>query len=236
VEGEEEENVKAGFGASFITNYLCYVKENPARRADKSSGCLEDWNNWLSMGKDSVPLPFFFCEFALLLITYMTRFFTSEAITLSSRHILPEPVLDDKYDFTAMKSEEVESVSSENSRGERIKSKRSWKLILDKLTFSFFPYLLLTVLFLAVACFNDSSFSDLIACGYLVQTFYLVTKFRRLYTKNFNMLTKLRQYNTIVLTLYLLFQVPLLLCPGVSTDNLKFKEQIPDDVEGEVEG
>ena len=68
-----------------------------------------------------------------------------------------------------------------------------------------FPYLLLTFIFISLTNFNKSAFADMIACGFLMQTFYFVAFFRSLYTKNVRMLKTLRTYNYVVLAVWVVF-------------------------------
>lgn len=80
--------------------------------------------------------------------------------------------------------------------------------------FGKFPYVLLAIIFFSLTHFNNSGFSDLIACGFLMQTFYFVAFFRSLYTRNVQMLGTLRIYNYIVLAIWIIFQTPIFLCAG----------------------
>ena len=61
-------------------------------------------------------------------------------------------------------------------------------------------------MFICLSNFNNAGgFSDLIACGFLMQTFYYVAFFRSLYTQNVKMLSTLRTYNYIVLAVWVIF-------------------------------
>jgi hypothetical protein len=60
-------------------------------------------------------------------------------------------------------------------------------------------------MFIALTHFNESSFSDMIAVGYLIHAVDFVANFRSFYTKNAGMLKNLKMYNLAVLTLYMLF-------------------------------
>ena len=68
-----------------------------------------------------------------------------------------------------------------------------------------FPYFLIAVLFAALANFNQSSFSVLIAIGYLIRAIYFAANFRKLYTKNVEMIKPLRIYNFFVLSIFVIF-------------------------------
>ena len=71
----------------------------------------------------------------------------------------------------------------------------------------------MAVMFLSVVQFDGLSFSDLIDIGFLVQTFYFLAHIKSFYAKNVQMLTFLRIYNIVVLSILVLFQSPVFLCP-----------------------
>jgi len=119
--------------------------------------------------------------------------------------LLMEPYLGDKNDFTKLL----------DSKDEEEKSSFFVERAFDLFIFEFFPYFLLLSLLIAMTNFNESSFSDIIAVGYLINAIYFVSHFRSFYTKNAVMLSNLRTYNLTVLTLYMLFQLPVFLCQGV---------------------
>ena len=54
---------------------------------------MNDWNDWLEIGKKSISGSFFVSQYFLLMIAYLARRFTSEASegTVDVK-ILPEPV------------------------------------------------------------------------------------------------------------------------------------------------
>lgn len=68
-------------------------------------------------------------------------------------------------------------------------------------------------MFLSVVQFDGLSFSDFIDIGFLVQTFYFLAHIKSFYAKNVQMLTFLRVYNIVVLSILVLFQSPVFLCP-----------------------
>lgn len=123
-------------------------------------------------------------------------------------NLLSEPFLGDQNDFTKVL----------NSKDEEEKLPLFVEKAWDQFIFEFFPYFLLSSLLIALTHFNESSFSDMIAVGYLIHAIYFVAHFRSFYTKNAGMLRNLRAYNLAVLTLYMLFQMPVFLCPGVPQD------------------
>jgi len=79
--------------------------------------------------------------------------------------------------------------------------------------YSAFPYIFLSVMFLSVIQFDGMRFSDLIDIGFLIQCFYLLAHIKSFYAKNVEMLGFLRTYNFIVLTILVLYQSPIFLCP-----------------------
>ena len=85
--------------------------------------------------------------------------------------------------------------------------------MVDFIVFSAFPYIFLSVMFLSVVQFDGLSFSDLIDIGFLIQCFYLLAHIKSFFAKNVEMLTFLRIYNIVVLTILVLYQSPVFLCP-----------------------
>mmetsp|Transcript_18439 Transcript_18439/g.24761 ORF Transcript_18439/g.24761 Transcript_18439/m.24761 type:complete len:113 (+) Transcript_18439:791-1129(+) len=79
--------------------------------------------------------------------------------------------------------------------------------------FSSFPYIFLSVMFLSVVQFDGLSFSDLIDIGFLIQCFYLLAHIKSFFAKNVEMLGFLRLYNIVVLTVLVVYQSPVFLCP-----------------------
>ena len=84
---------------------------------------------------------------------------------------------------------------------------------MDYTLFSAFPYVLLSIIFFSVIHFDGISFADLIDLGFLLQCFYILASIKSFYAKNVKMLSFLRKYNLIVLTILVVFQAPIFLCP-----------------------
>ena len=224
----EEEPVRVTLIAtweSFVKDSLCYMEERPdaSNADDPHDTCLDDWNDWLSIGRGSIKPQFFLVQYVLLMVAYYTRYFTKNEVHNTGVKILPEPVSGDKHDFTEplMTCHEREQGADQDLPDDQhsiptyirkiysaLQKNHHWVL------FSKFPYLLLTFIFLSLTHFNNSGFSDLIACGFLMQTFYFVAFFRSLYTRNVRMLGTLRTYNYVVLAVWVVFQAPFFLCAG----------------------
>ena len=69
------------------------------------------------------------------------------------------------------------------------------------------------------ATYHESGMSDMLSAGYLFISMYYITNFRKLYTKNHQMLKFIRGYNFFMMFTVIIFQAPLFLCP--STESLK---------------
>lgn len=136
--------------------------------------------------------------------TYLTHYYASHDAEQAGVELLKEPVLGDANDFTRI----IDTRSEEDAKAPLI------EILWDSFTFTFWPYFLLATIFIALTQFN-SNFSDMVAVGYLIFAIYFVSHFRSFYTKNVNMLRSLRVYNMIVLALYMVFQAPVFLCPGI---------------------
>jgi len=140
---------------------------------------------------------------------YFARHFTSENSKVTDEvKILPEPVHGDAQDFT-MKwtTEGKEDATFAN------KFYYYTERLMCYTVFNLFPYVLLTVIFLSVICLDGLSFADLIDCGFLIQAFWLLAYIKSFYAKNYHILTFLRLYNLIVLSVLILFQAPFFICP-----------------------
>lgn len=122
----------------------------------------------------------------------------------SGIEVLEEPSKGDENDFCTLDTRDPAE-----SRLGRI------ELLCDSIIFEFFPYLLIGAMFVALTHFNGSSFADMIAVGYLIFVIYFVANFRTLFTKNLQLIQPLRQFNMLVLSLYLVFQAPAFPCPGI---------------------
>ena len=85
--------------------------------------------------------------------------------------------------------------------------------MMDYTFFKMFPYVLLSVIFLTVIRFDGISFCDMIDCGFLFACLYLLAYIKSFYAKNVTMLSSLRKYNLTVLTILVIFQAPIFLCP-----------------------
>ena len=64
------------------------------------------------------------------------------------------------------------------------------------------------------ATFNGHAISDLLSSIYLWFALKFIINIKKLFTKNSKILRPLRIYNRIVLTLILVYQMPLFLCPS----------------------
>jgi hypothetical protein len=152
---------------------LCYADELPGKM-----GCVTDWNNWLSVSHGGTDKKDFLFQFSLLLCCYYTKYFVTHDPADSEIDLLPEPTLGDKQDFTRF-------ADSNTDEG---KSATIIELVWDSFIFEFFPYFLVVAMFIALTHFNNSSFSDMIAVGYLIHAIYFVAHFRSFYTKNTSLL------------------------------------------------
>lgn len=80
--------------------------------------------------------------------------------------------------------------------------------------FNGFPYVFISYLMFFAATFHGSGMSDLLSTVYLFLAMYYIVNFRKLYTKNYEMLKFIRNYNLIVLLAVIIFQIPLFICPS----------------------
>jgi hypothetical protein len=64
------------------------------------------------------------------------------------------------------------------------------------------------------ATFNGHAMSDLLSCIYLWFALKFIINIKKLFSKNTKILKHLRTYNRIVLTLIIIYQMPLFLCPS----------------------
>ncbi len=62
---------------TFVGEKLCWVQEESEKFA-----CLNDWNRWLSIGRGSVEPRFFFWEFILVFVAYLTRAYINQELVL----------------------------------------------------------------------------------------------------------------------------------------------------------
>ena len=126
------------------------------------------------------------------MVAYYTRYFTKNEVHNTNVKILPEPISGDSNDFTEPlmnylgneQNEELENNDDQYSIPYH--ARKIYNALLKNnhwVLFSKFPYVFLTFIFISLSNFNNSGgFSDLIACGFLMQTFYYVAFFRSLYT------------------------------------------------------
>lgn len=199
---------------SFVRGRFCHLPEDIAEGAP--SQCVIDWNNWLQIGRTSISGSFFAAQYFLLLAAYFARHFTAgQGESLEGLKILPEPVYGDESDFTGAWSKGSSSSEQGEEERPRLADKISYytEKMVDYVAFSLFPYVLLSVIFLSVIRFDGVSFADLIDCGFLMQCFYLLAYIKSFYAKNVQMLSFLRGYNIIVLTILVVYQAPFFLCP-----------------------
>ena len=90
----------------FVNQKLCYMEERPEAKEEdyEHDTCLDDWNNWLSVGRKSIQPQFFLVQYFLLMFAYYTRYFTKNEVHNTQVKILPEPVSGDSNDFTEVMS------------------------------------------------------------------------------------------------------------------------------------
>ena len=94
---------------------------------------------------------------------------------------ISEPVFQDKNDFTRTLAEaNIKSGASSSSYTQEHKKTKSDHC--NSFMFSYFPYFLIGVVFLSVATFNGSDFTDLISIGYVMLVFYYIANFRAFYS------------------------------------------------------
>ena len=85
------------------------------------------------------------------------------------------------------------------------KNQSRFKLYLMNFLFQGFPYVIIAYMMIFAASFHGSGTSDLLSAGYLLISMYYIVNFRKLYTKNQEMLSSIRSYNHIVMLLIILF-------------------------------
>ena len=157
---------------------------------------------------------------------YARHFTKVKNESLEGLKILPEPVYGDEKDFTGVwrmpsqnNSDEHSSQNEAENGGESEKHSLTDRIayytekVMDYTLFSAFPYVLLSIIFFSVIHFDGISFADLIDLGFLLQCFYILASIKSFYAKNVKMLSFLRKYNLIVLTILVVFQAPIFLCP-----------------------
>ena len=97
------------------------------------------------------------------------------------------------------------------------KNQNKIKNTILQLIFNGFPYVQITYLMIFAASFHGSGTSDVLSTGYLLIAMYYIVNFRKLFTKNYQMLKFLRGYNLAVLFIVVMFQTPLFICPSAHT-------------------
>lgn len=104
-----------------------------------------------------------------------------------------------------------------NDRNDFISPKYSHKFkgVISNIFFNGFPYFLIAYMMILAATFHGKGKSDLISTVYLFLAFYYIVNFRKLYTKNSNLISYLRKYNLIVLFSILIFEIPVFICPAI---------------------
>ena len=97
-----------------VTENLCFLAERPeASKEDyQYDTCLDDWNNWLSIGRNAVTPNFFLVQYFLLMFAYLTRHFTKNDLHNTNVKPLPEPVSGDSEDFTEHMAKFVQQESA----------------------------------------------------------------------------------------------------------------------------
>ena len=117
---------------------------------------------------------------------YLTRHFTKTDLHNTNVKTLPEPVSGDSEDFTEALSNFVQQEDMQQSNFDfASKLKRMYETYeknMHWVLFSQFPYVFLSLIFISLSNFNNAGYSDIIACGFLMQMFYFVASFRSLYT------------------------------------------------------
>ena len=142
-------------------------------------------------------------DLIFLLMTYLLYFVASGTIKLTQRQMLEPPVINDSNDF----------VTSEESERQKKMKQQSWKFI-ETAVFVYMPYFLIVYLMYASSTFNGRAMSDLLSSIYLGFALRFIINIKKVFSKNTKLLKALRIYNRIVLTLILVYQMPVFLCPS----------------------
>jgi len=108
-----------------------------------------------------------------------------------------------------------------NDKRDFVSTKYTHKLkgLVRNLVYSASPYILIAYLLIFATKFHGSGMSDMLSTAYLFLAFYYIGVFRKLYTKNSQILSYLRTYNYYVLFSLLVFQIPFFVCPAIPDEN-----------------
>lgn len=163
-----------GWKVSFV-GMLC------SGESKEFQGCMEDWEQWLSLGYFNAPDLLIDC--LMLSSIYMCLFFMNGQIQVDEKEFEMEgPQLGDHNDFIF--------------RGDAA---------MIHFYFSGLPYVLVFYMLFVAATFHGAGMSDAISTVYLFIAFYYILNWRKLYTRNQQMLTYLRNFNRTVIFCILLF-------------------------------
>lgn len=103
----------------------------------------------------------------------------------------------------------------------KLSIKHPYRAMLLTFFFSGFPYLLIFSLFIYSMSNDGDDIAELVSVVYLCFGLTYILHFRNLYTRNLAYLKPLRVFNFVIVTLTLLFQMPIFKCP-YSQDDEKY--------------
>lgn len=113
--------------------------------------------------------------------------YTENSILENHDHLLKRPKINDQTDFY---SDHKQS---------------KYFIALQKLQYDGFPYVLIISTFVVASIFHEAGMSDLLSIIYLCIAFYYIVNFRKFYSQNLKMISKLRTYNMWVLFMVIIF-------------------------------
>jgi hypothetical protein len=138
-----------------------------------------------------------------LLSSYLLLLVASGSIKLAESQKLDVPMTHDESDFI--------------TEGDGLRANQSLSGSFHRFTqaaaYGYFPYFLIIYLLCASATLNGHMVSDLLSSIYLWFALVFIVRMRKFFADHVKVLRPLRAYNRIVLSLVMLYQAPLFLCP-----------------------
>ena len=175
----------------FVRTNMCFLKES----SDLPKACYSDWLIWLSLSGDAITHGFFTLDISTLLSAYTALYYVSESFDAESFLAEKQPELNDQNDFG-----KFSLLTSQLTQH------------LTYLVYACFPYAMIFVVFFCSLTLNKLIYSDLILCIYMLIMVNFLVKFKKLLNKNTAFMQPLRLFNLLVVTAYLVFQMPIFPC------------------------
>ena len=142
-------------------------------------------------------------DILFVLSGYLVLLVASGSIKLTESQKQDAPLIQDENDFVT---------EADMARTEPTVSQNFHRFLLAA-TYVYFPYFLIIYLLAASSTLNGHMVSDLLSSIYLWFALVFIVRMRKFFADHIKVLKPLRTYNRIVLSLILLYQMPLFLCP-----------------------